>query len=360
MEMKSKSARRTASAPISVQLLLTHRCNLNCIYCSVEEYNEKELELSAQEWIALLKRLKESGVFTIDLSGGEIFLREDIFEILEAAIKFNFPKITITSNGTLINDDIGRRLKALNFNEISTSLDGDAESHDLLRGRDSFAKTINGIGHLVQNGIIPRVLFTPLKGNYRSLENMIDIVYPLGIRMLSFNSLHPTGKCRRIFRDIVLDCFADQGESKNIIGNIRRKYPDFKIADMPLRYHCLPEMYEQRYPMNTKRKYLKSCSAGHSSCNITSNGWVIPCSELFVFRGGNIRDQDILDIWKYSEAFAKIRDLSDVSSDQIPYCKNCQYNILCNSGCRADAYAVYGDLLAPDPYCPYWKNQEAQ
>jgi radical SAM protein with 4Fe4S-binding SPASM domain len=78
---------------------------------------------------------------------------------------------------------------------------------------------------------------------------------------------------------------------------------------------------------------------------------------LFDFKGGNIKEKDILDIWKNSEAFKEIRNLSNICTDEIPYCRNCDYNVLCNAGCRADAYAVYGDLLAPDPFCPYWREK---
>jgi radical SAM protein with 4Fe4S-binding SPASM domain len=78
---------------------------------------------------------------------------------------------------------------------------------------------------------------------------------------------------------------------------------------------------------------------------------------LFTPLIGNIRKQDILDIWKNSENFKAIRDLSNTTTDQIPYCKNCDYNPYCNAGCRADAYVVHGDLKAPDPFCPYWRKK---
>ncbi|MCP4152766.1 MAG: SPASM domain-containing protein, partial [bacterium] len=49
--------------------------------------------------------------------------------------------------------------------------------------------------------------------------------------------------------------------------------------------------------------------------------------------------------------------LSNITADQLPYCRNCDYNRFCNAGCRANAYSVYGDILAPDPYCPYKKEK---
>lgn len=353
--------KRVLNSPTSVQLLLTRKCNLNCIYCSATQYekNEKEPELSTKEWLEVLKRLKEIQVFTVDFSGGEIFLKEDIFDILETAGRYNFPKMVITSNGTLISDVVAKRLKSLNFKNLAISLDGNLTNHNRLRGDGVFSKTLEGIGHLVNNGIIPQILFTPLKINYKDLNELVEMLYPMGVRDLSFNKLHPTGRCSEIYKDVMLDCFADSGELSKIIGGIREKYCDFNIDEPPMVYQCYPEMYNTDKPnagdMTTPK--LKPCSAAHSSCNITSSGWVIPCSELFDFKGGNIRAQDILAIWRESDVFQKIRNLSTISTTQIPYCRDCGYNVFCSAGCRADAYAVYEDLLAPDPFCPYWKKK---
>ncbi|MDQ1352147.1 MAG: hypothetical protein QG657_2453 [Acidobacteriota bacterium] len=355
-------SRRVTSSPIAIQLFLTKQCNLKCSYCSADAFliNEREPELRTDEWTNLLRRLKEIQVFDLAFSGGEIFLREDIFTILETAVKCSFPKIKLTSNGTLISNDIAKQIKTINFLNIEISLDGDKETHDQIRGPGSFNKTIQGIKHLIDNGIVPNIRFTPLKSNYRKLIELLDILFSFGIKKISLNALHPTGRCNKIYEDIMLDCFVEAAELKTILFDLRKKYDDLKTSDIETFYKDLPGNYEKIKSSDQKVQQLKPCSAAHSSCSITSSGWVIPCSELFDFRGGNIRDQDILDIWKHSEAFAKIRALSDVSSDQIPYCKNCLYNVLCNSGCRADAYAVYADLFAPDPFCPYWKDQKEQ
>ncbi|MCP5102373.1 MAG: radical SAM protein [bacterium] len=359
------TTKRVTASPTTIQLLLTRKCNLDCLYCGAAQFDakEKEPELTTGEWTNLLKRLKEIQVFRLDFSGGEIFLREDIFHILETAAAYKFPKMSVTTNGTLIDGAAARKLKTLGFKELAVSLDGSPEIHNHIRrtgGNDSFARTMEGINHLVENRVIPQILFTPLKMNYKALPALVDILHPLGIKTLSFNSLHPSGRCRAIHKDIMLDCFVEAVEMREIIQEIREKYPDFKVDDPPFTYQCYPQMMagkEDNPSPAGKRKKLKPCSAGHSSCNITASGWVIPCSELFDFRGGNIRERDILDTWRDSENFQRIRALSEISSDEIPYCRNCEYNIFCNAGCRADAHNIYGDLSAPDPFCPYWKKK---
>jgi MoaA/NifB/PqqE/SkfB family radical SAM enzyme len=247
MEIKQMPKKRVTSSPTHVQILLTRRCNLDCSYCGAERFNEieKEEELNTNEWLNLLKRLKEIQVFSLQLSGGEMFLREDIFEILETAVKNKFPVINITTNGTLISEKTAKQLNRLNFlsKNISVSLDGNKESNDKLRGKGSFNKTIKGIRNLVNNGIIPEILVTPLKNNYKTLNDMVETIYDLGIRRISFNSLHPSGKCKEIYKDIMLDWFVEVGEFQKIVVEIREKYSDIKISDPPFVYKSYPIQY---------------------------------------------------------------------------------------------------------------------
>ncbi len=359
------SHQKVTAAPVDIQLLLTTACNLQCIYCGSEQYREleNEPELSTQEWIALLKRLKEIKVFTLTFSGGEIFLRHDIWEILQAASALRFPKISINSNGLLITPDAAKKLAGLNYKHINISLDGDREAHNRLRGQNSFTGALEGINNLIEAAVVPSILFTPLRSNIKSLPAMIDTLYSLGIREISFNSLHPSGSCRFRYKELKLDDLLDADEVIRIVERVRKKYSGLKISKPPVKYHEYPNrlrIHREAQPEAKSKKkcnLLKPCSAGHLSCNITASGWVIPCSELFDFKGGNIREKDILDIWKHSGNFKKIRELSGVSSDSIPYCRNCDYNVFCDSGCRADAYTIFKDILAPDPFCPFWKEK---
>lgn len=347
-------------SPLVIQILLTRACNINCIYCSAEEMRlkEKEPELNTNEWKKLIKRLKEIQLFSLSISGGEIFLRNDIFDILEFAVRSKFPKLRISTNGILIDEKVAHQLKELHINNVSVSLDGNKKTHDQIRGKGSFEKTLKGIKNLISNKITPSIRFTPLKSNYKYLSEIVDILDSFGIRRIVFNSLKASGRCKNIYKEIMMDYFVDIEELQKIIHNIRENYIDFKISDIDDFYRSLPVLsYKKRASLkNMNKKKIFSCSAAISSCNISSSGWVFPCSELFDFKGGNIRDRDILYIWNNSENFKKIRNLSHTSIDQVHYCRNCDYNVFCNGGCRANAYAVYGDLMAPDPFCPFWRE----
>ncbi len=80
-EMSAKALK--LGIPLSVQLDLTYRCNERCIHCYLD--HEDHGEMTTTEIKSLLDQFAEAGVFFLTLSGGEILLRKDFFEILEYA-----------------------------------------------------------------------------------------------------------------------------------------------------------------------------------------------------------------------------------------------------------------------------------
>jgi len=346
--------------PISVRILLTKKCNLRCNFCLADAGNaETENELETSEWLRFFERLRELQVFSITLSGGEVFLRKDIFELLTKLRGNRLHKIVILTNGTLITKEIAKRLNQLNIRSLAISIDGSEERHDQIRGKGSFKKSIEGIHNLLKFGIIPQILFTPIRNNYDNLGELIDFLTILGIRDIQVNTLDPKGRCFDIYKDIVLEYPNQVKEFLEVIDKKREEYSNCKInCEFGFYYH-LPETYNYylKNPENFKMKHLKDgCSAASTSCTITPTGDVIPCEGFPTFIGGNIRNQNLLDIWTNSPKFQIIRDLAKFSMDQVPKCKDCKYIYLCDAGCRANAYLIYNDLLGPDILCPYWDN----
>ncbi len=80
-EMTEKAQR--LNIPFSVQLDLTYRCNERCVHCYLD--HDDHGEMTTAEIKHLLDQMAEAGVFILTLSGGEIFLRKDFFELLEHA-----------------------------------------------------------------------------------------------------------------------------------------------------------------------------------------------------------------------------------------------------------------------------------
>lgn len=171
---------RYTKTPHSVRVVLSRNCNLHCDYClndSSIRTNDEELHTS--EWLKLFERLKELRVFNVTLSGGEIFLRKDIFVLLKRLRENRMHQLSLLTNGTLITREIAEKLSQLKIKYISISVDGLEEKHDEIRGKGAFKKTIKGIQNLISVGIKPQLSFTPVKSNYSDLGPLIDFTVSL-------------------------------------------------------------------------------------------------------------------------------------------------------------------------------------
>jgi AdoMet-dependent heme synthase len=154
--------------PLSVQLDLTYRCNERCVHCYLD-HNDKG-EMTTAEIQRLLNEMAEAGVFILTLSGGEIFLRKDFFEILEYARRRLTFCVKLKTNAILIRE--------LGVESIQISIYSHRpEVHDaitLVPG--SLKRSLDAIRFLKSQGL--RVIIA----NVLMIQNLAD--YP-GVRALA-------------------------------------------------------------------------------------------------------------------------------------------------------------------------------
>ena len=105
--------------PVSVQIELLNQCNLRCVHCYLTDYQNKGLAFDVV--INLLENLRKLGTLTVVFTGGEIFLRSDIFEIIQEARK-RFFSVVLLSNISLLDEDDIQRLSELDIHYIAVSL----------------------------------------------------------------------------------------------------------------------------------------------------------------------------------------------------------------------------------------------
>ena len=106
--------------PLNVQLDLTYRCNERCIHCYLDHHDHGEMT-TARKLRMLLEQMAEAGVFYLTISGGEILMRRDFFEILEYARELTFC-IKLKTNGILIRKKEADRIKALGVESVQISI----------------------------------------------------------------------------------------------------------------------------------------------------------------------------------------------------------------------------------------------
>ncbi len=136
------------SFPMKVSLLLTFRCNAKCVMCNIWKKNDHSGELSPDE----LQRFfsKSNNISWMDLIGGEIFLRDDILDIIKIIFSHckNLFLLHFATNGFMVDKTVSLTEKILRYNPpkllVTVSLDGDKETHERIRGVSGvFEKTLS-------------------------------------------------------------------------------------------------------------------------------------------------------------------------------------------------------------------------
>ena len=165
------------------KIKLTSRCNLRCVMCKYWQTTREET-LASGRWRDVFAELVELGCRKVHFSGGEVFLRRDFLELVEAAVACGL-KVNLTTNGTLVDRERARRLAASGVNSVSISLDGPtAATHDRVRRRPAaFKRSIRTIRRLkaADPDLRVRVNFVVMRSNFRRLPAMVHLAGALGV-----------------------------------------------------------------------------------------------------------------------------------------------------------------------------------
>ena len=95
----------TTPAPQVLLAEVTHRCPLQCPYCSnPTELIKKDVELSTADWARVFEESAELGVLQVSISGGEPAARRDLTELISAAHEADLYVNLITSGIGITRD----------------------------------------------------------------------------------------------------------------------------------------------------------------------------------------------------------------------------------------------------------------
>ncbi len=334
---------------------VTQRCNLNCIHCRASAGDSApEGELSLSEYKELIDDVAGFASPIIILTGGEPLLRDDIYDIASYAVSSDL-RTAVSTNGTLIDEDVAQKLLAAGVSTCSISLDGStAAVHDDFRQQPgAFSASVSGMKILQEAGIKVQVNTSLTRRNTHDLDNIYRLVKELGAHAWHLFMLVPTG---RGTADAELISAEDYERILNYI------YEKNRDDDMEIKPTCAPQYYRilrqrakeegiavdvEHFGLNAR---TRGCLAGMGFGFVSYKGDVYPCG-YFPVRAGNIRERSFKEIWESSPLFNELRDWKSYEDP----CGSCGYIRVCG-GCRARAYALTGSYLAAEPYCSYGES----
>lgn len=351
-------------APFQVVWDVTNACNLKCRHCYADAGRARKDELSDEEALKLVDRLSEIGVTIIAFSGGEPLVRRNILDLIERASD-NGMYTSIATNGTLISKEKAMELKKAGLRYAQISLDGaTAETHDSFRGiPGAFDKTIQGIRNSVDEGFFVSVATTTTKMNLSEVPAIIDLSNDLGVKWFMAFNFVPTGRGRD-----VLEIDLSPEEREHLLNIMFEKMDEVEcdilstapqFARVALQ-NCggggtivVPTHFSNTRvdkDLYNLTEFIGGCGAGRFYMAIRANGDIEPCV-FFPLTVGNVRNDDLMDLWRNNEVFEALRN-KDILQEN---CGSCEYRYHCG-GCRARAYNYFNDFLSPDPGCV--NNQE--
>ena len=309
--------------PLSAQLDLTYRCNEQCVHCYLD--HDDHGEMTTLEIKHLLKEMAEAGVFILTLSGGEIFLRKDFFEILECARALTFC-IKLKTNAVLIREAQAARLRDLGVESIQVSIYSHRhEVHDAItKVPGSLQRSIKAIRFLKAQGlkvIMANVLMTGNMQDYHGVRALAD---ELGAEYTLDPTITPMMDGDRGILGL------NAGESA-----LHQLFRDEAFVGNAEEF-CAP-------PPSSNADSMESlpCSAGHTACYVSPYGEFYPCVQ-FPLSCGNVRQQRFIDIWRDSEQLKEVRSirLKNLSS-----CSQCTHGSTCTR-CPGLAF-LEGNMRGP-------------
>ena len=320
-EMAAKALK--LNIPLSVQLDLTYRCNERCIHCYLD--HDDHGEMNTAEIKGLLDQMADAGVFFLTISGGEIMMRKDFFEILEHAHARTF-SIKLKTNGVLIRKKEAERIRALGVESVQISVYSHrAEVHDAItKMPGSFRQTIEAVRLLRTVGLHVTMANVLMVQNAQDYPGVRTLANELGAQCTLDPTITPMMDGDRSILELNVDKAALREVFRDIalVGNVEE--------------FCAPPQGVDEDALD-----MLPCSAGHTACYVSPYGDVYPCVQ-FPLPSGNVRRTKFVDIWRDSPQLKEVRS---ITLRDMPSCSQCTHGATCTR-CPGLAY-LEGNMRGP-------------
>jgi radical SAM protein with 4Fe4S-binding SPASM domain len=317
-------------APRVVQWVVSHQCNFQCAHCMVRAGKPVQNELSTSEAKVMIDQLAHIGVRVLSLTGGEPFVRPDIFDLIKYA-KEKRLKVGVATNGWLVRH-FENQLREVNIDSVMVSVDGNEKENDELRVPGSYQRALDAILFFKEIGTRTLSISTTFhKNNIDTLEDMGELVRSLSVEW-SVKTVLPQGRAK----DNRL-CLTS-AEAERFFEYMSKNHDRLKI-------HMCSEMgYLGKYQKELRGAKRFVCGCGYDSCAIMANGDVMACPlfEIDTYVAGNLREMSFQDIWY--KGFKKFRDYSWPES-----CQACELFKACKGGCKVSR------ILGADCHKNVWR-----
>jgi len=321
-----------------LQWHISEACNLKCLHCYQEKHIPIQLEYKKlieilNQYKELLKNLNVKG--HINLTGGEPLCSPYFFKILD---RFKEDKslysFSILSNGTLITDEIAKKISEYNPSYVQLSLEGGRKTNDYVRGKGVYKKVGEAVKLLKKYNIYVSISFTATKLNYKEFPKVVNYAEKLGVDNIWSDRFIPLGTEHD--NEFIMDIDETQ-KYLEIMQKERVRLKNKKSKTTIAMYRALQFQKTNDYPYK--------CTAGKNLLTVMENGDLVPCRRMPIVVGNLLKDNML-------ELYNNNKTLKELQKDYIPKeCNNCEHSYLCRGGLKCLTYAVKKDYNLKDIGC---------
>ncbi len=302
--------------PIKIQWKITNKCNLKCKHCYLGKLDGFELPFEKADEIA--DTIINSNVMEVTISGGECLTYKGIEKIIKKLL-INGIKVDVFTNALLlknvldkIDSDILNKSALLFY----VSVDGLKSSHEQIRGKNTFDKTIENIKYAIEKGY-PVVTNTVInKINYCDIMDMIVLLKQMGVKDVQLSNLIVQGSADNSMKISL----SEQMALKEKINDLYKEHPEFGY----IYYSEVPDSDGVRkvYSLsNGKKDFIGNdnwkCTAGVARVTIDSNGKVYCCPFIKDSYLGDLNKENLSEVWDNVNRFKFLKRLSEENTDRV-------------------------------------------
>lgn len=303
----------TFSRPISVNLLITSRCNSKCITCDSWKLTDHDNELTLLEFERIAQDMAKMQIPIVTIGGGEPTLRKDIWEIIKG-FKKNGIQVQLTTNGLKMTSSQRQSMYESGLDRVTISMDSHIPSvYEKIRGVDGAEQVMTNILTLLKEKPdhlqvdTNTVLCTD---NADTFLETIDFLITTGIPKVNFSAVTTSGNNYLITESKAALAEIPQDKIEQIVkGLLERKKETGKIQQSKTFIQGLAQYYKN------PNKTVFPCYAGYLTLDIFQDGSVHGCGNLP--KVANIRDGSIKEIWASKKAEENRRNMAQGK------CPNC-------------------------------------
>ena len=336
---KNGSGRQHAAPPVGMLAELTHRCPLQCPYCSNPlELHKAVAELDTKTWLSVFEQAAEMGVLQAHLSGGEPTLREDLPELVAGLSANGIYANLITAGVTLDKAGLARLAEAgLVHVQLSVQSTRANRAERIGNAKQALPKKLQTARWARELGLAI-TLNAPIHAqNIDEVGDFFDLAVEIGAERIEVAHVQYYGWALRN-RAALVPSAEETARAQKVVDKARARLTGILNID------CVVPDYYAKYPKPCM------CGWGREFINVTPTGTVLPCHAAQTIPGlefDNVTERPLADIWFEGAAFEAFRGTEWMKEP----CLSCARKEIDFGGCRCQAYALTGDAAAADPAC---------